>query len=131
MTSSFSPSAVTQLIVVSDTARSRDWYVNVLDASVYGEYGTSVVLDLAGSWILLVTSGGPTEDKPGVTMSPLSDPDNVSTEIIFRVGDCQATYELLKSRGAEFLTPPLDRGKEIRAFFRDPDGYLFEISELT
>lgn len=39
--------------------------------------------------------------------------------------------QLLSSRGADFLTPPLDRGGEIRAFFRDPDGHLFEISELT
>ena len=59
------------------------------------------------------------------------DPDSVSDQIIFRVDDCQATYELLSGRGAEFLTPPLDRGGEIRAFFRDPDGHLFEISELT
>lgn len=46
-------------------------------------------------------------------------------------GGCRATYELLRSRGAAFLTEPVDRGGEIRAFFRDPDGHLFEISELT
>ena len=49
----------------------------------------------------------------------------------FRVRDCRAAYETLRSRGAEFLTPPVDRGGEIRAFFRDPDGHLFEISEYT
>jgi catechol 2,3-dioxygenase-like lactoylglutathione lyase family enzyme len=37
----------------------------------------------------------------------------------------------LKERGAEFLTPPVDHGWEIRAFFRDPDGHLFEISQST
>lgn len=31
----------------------------------------------------------------------------------------------------DFLAPPIDRGGEIRAFFRDPDGHLIEISELT
>jgi hypothetical protein len=36
----------------------------------------------------------------------------------------------LRSRGAEFLTPPVDQGDEIRAFFRDHDGHLFEISEV-
>ncbi len=46
-----------------------------------------------------------------------------------RVPDCQAAYEVLKSRSAEFLTPPLDRGAEKRCFFRDPDGYLLEISQ--
>lgn len=128
----FEAQAVTHMLVVGDAATSRDWYVEVLDASVYGEYGgTSVVLELADTWLLLVTGGGPTPDKPTVTVGTPADPDQVSSQIIFRVDDCTATYELLRRRGAEFLAPPLDRGGEIRAFFRDPDGHLFEISELT
>ena len=120
------------MLVVSDAAASRDWYVEVLDATVYGEYGgTSVVLDLLGTWVLLVTGGGPTPDKPGVTLDVPADTNRVSSQLIFRVDDCRATYELLRSRGAQFVTPPVDRGTEIRAFFRDPDGHLFEISELT
>ncbi|MGI9617008.1 MAG: VOC family protein [Acidimicrobiales bacterium] len=54
-----------------------------------------------------------------------------SVVIIFRVEDCRRTFEFLNERGAEFLTQPVDRGAEIRAFFRDPDGHLFEISALT
>jgi catechol 2,3-dioxygenase-like lactoylglutathione lyase family enzyme len=128
----FLASAMTHLFVVADAQASRDWYVEVLDAAVYGEYGgTSVVLDLLGNWLLLVTGAGPTEDKPTVTFAPPDDPDRVSAELIFRVDDCRGTYELLRGRGAEFLTEPLDRGGEIRAFFRDPDGHLLEISELT
>jgi len=120
------------MLVVADAVASRDWYVEVLDASVYGEYGgTSVVLDLTGNWLLLVTGGAPTADKPTVTLAVPEDPDRVSGEIIFRVDDCQGAFELLSERGAEFLTPPLDRGGEIRAFFRDLDGHLFEISQLT
>jgi catechol 2,3-dioxygenase-like lactoylglutathione lyase family enzyme len=30
-----------------------------------------------------------------------------------------------------FLTPPVDWGGEIRCFFRDPDGHLLEISQVT
>jgi catechol 2,3-dioxygenase-like lactoylglutathione lyase family enzyme len=128
----FSPAAVTQLLVVDDVERSRDWYVDVLDAELFREYGgSSAVLDLHGTWILLVAAGGPTQDKPTVTMAPPRDPDRVTTEIIFRVEDCRASHALLSSRGAEFLSPPVDRGGEIRAFFRDLDGHLFEISELT
>ena len=128
----FEPEALTHMLVVADATRSRDWYVEVLEASVYGEYGgTSVVLDLQGHWVLLVTGGEPSPEKPTVTLAPPPDPDLMSGQIIFRVADCQGTYELLSSRGATFLTPPLDRGGEIRAFFRDPDGHLFEISELT
>ena len=128
----FEAEAVTHMLVVSDATTSRDWYVRVLDAKLYGEYGgTSVVLDLLGSWLLLVTGGGPTPDKPGVSLDVPADPSRVSGQLIFRVDDCLATYKLLRERGAEFVTPPVDRGGEIRAFFRDPDGHLFEISELT
>jgi len=129
--SSFRPSALTHLLVVADTRVSRDWYVDVLEAAVYGQYGDSVVLDLFGNWILLVTGSGPTADKPSVTMAPPDDPDRVSAELIFRVDDCRGLHRLLSERGAEFLTDSLDRGGEIRCFFRDPDGHLFEISELV
>lgn len=128
----FEAEALTHMLVVADASASRDWYVDVLDASVYGEYGgTSVVLDLMGNWLLLVTGGEPTPEKPTVTLTAPEDPDRVSGQMIFRVDDCQGTYELLTARGADFLAPPLDRGGEIRAFFRDPDGHLFEISQLT
>ncbi len=128
----FEASALTHLLVVSDATASRDWYTRVLDATVVGEYGgASVVLELLGNWLLLVAGGGPTPDKPTVTFTPPEDVDRMSTELIFRVDDCLETYELLRGRGADFLTEPVDRGGEIRAFFRDPDGHLFEISELT
>ena len=45
--------------------------------------------------------------------------------------DCREAYETLRARGATFLTPPVDWGGEIRAFFRDPDGHLLEISEAV
>ena len=67
----FSASALTHLLVVSDATASRDWYVKVLDATVYAEYGvTSIVLELLDSWLLLVTGGEPTPDKPTVTFGP-------------------------------------------------------------
>lgn len=122
--------SITHILVVSDIARSRAWYVNVLGAKLYREYGgSSVVLSFAGAWLLLVTGGGPTEDKPEVTLAPPSDPNSRDTLFTIRVADCRATYELLRDRGATFLTPPLTRGAETRCFFRDPDGHLFEISE--
>ena len=123
---------VTHLLVVSDLGRSLPFYRDVLGAELFREYGgTSAVLRLLGNWLLVVTGGGPTDDKPTVTFAPPPDPDTVSTEMILRVPDCRSAYERLRSRGADFLTPPVDRGGEIRAFFRDPDGHLFEISEVA
>ncbi len=122
--------ALTQILVVADLERSRDWYRDVLGAEIYREYGgDSVVLSFLDNWILIVEGSGPTEDKPGVSMLAPSDPEQVSHSATIRVPDCQASYEVLRDRGAEFLTPPIDRGEEIRCFFRDPDGNLFEISQ--
>ena len=123
---------VTHLFVVSDMEKSRTFYRDVLGASVYREYGgTSCVLQFQGSWLLLVTGGGPTKDKPTVTFEPPSDPDRVSAELTFRVPDCRDAYETLRARGAQFLTPPVEYEWEVRAFFRDPDGHLLEISEAV
>ena len=120
---------LTHILVVADPARSRDWYTSVLGATVYREYGSSIVLSFGGAWLLLVEAGGPTDDKPTVTLAPPPDPDGRDNLFTIRVGDCRATYDLLRDRGGEFLTPPVEHGSEIRCFLRDPDGHLFELSE--
>jgi catechol 2,3-dioxygenase-like lactoylglutathione lyase family enzyme len=122
--------AVTHILVVADPARSRDFWVDVLGAELYREYGgTSVVLRFASTWLLLVSGGAPTADKPTVVFAPPDDADRVSHAMTLRVADCQAAYEALRLRGAAFLTPPHDWGSEIRCFLRDPDGHLVEISQ--
>jgi catechol 2,3-dioxygenase-like lactoylglutathione lyase family enzyme len=122
----------TQILVVSDAARSRDWWTGVLGAELFREYGgTSVVLRFAGTWVLLVTGGGPTADKPEVRLAVPDPAAPVSHALTVRVPDCRAAYESIRMRGGEFLTPPHDWGSEIRCFLRDPDGHLIEISEAV
>ncbi len=122
---------LTHILVVSDVNRSVAWYVDVLGAELDRTYGgTSAVLRFNETWLLIVSSGGPTADKPGIDFAPPDTPSRVSHSFTIRVDDCQAAYEALSDRGAEFLTPPHDWGAEIRCFFRDPDGHLFEISEV-
>lgn len=122
--------ALTHILVVSDVSRARDWYTGVLGATLYREYGgTSVVLQFGGAWLLLVTGGEPTPDKPTVTLAPPADPDALDHLFTIRVDDCAAVHAELVRRGATFLTDPVTSGAEVRAFFRDPDGHLFEISE--
>ena len=122
----------TLLLVVSDIERSSAFYRDVLGAEPYREYaGTSAVFRFLGSWLLLVTGGGPTDDKPTITFAPPADPNRVSAEVTIRVPDCEGAYRTLRARSAEFLTPPVRHGYETRCFLRDPDGHLFELSEYS
>ena len=122
--------ALTHILVVADVERSLAWYRDVLGAELFREYGgSSAVFSFTGTWLLLVTGGEPSADQPTVSMAAPADPDTISHSFTIRVKDCQAAYETLRDRGAEFLTPPYDWGGEIRCFFRDPDGHLFEISQ--
>jgi len=121
---------LTHILVVGDLQRSVAWYRDVLGATLTGEYGgTSAVFNYDGAWLLVVTPGGETADKPGTEFVPPPDPSKISHSVTIRVPDCRAAYEMLRARGARFLTEPHESAWEVRCFFRDPDGHLFEISE--
>jgi catechol 2,3-dioxygenase-like lactoylglutathione lyase family enzyme len=118
-------------LVVSDYARSLAFYRDVLGATVMHELpGILCFLSFAGSQILLSAPAGSTKDKSAVTDPPSPDRTSVISELSIRVPDCSAAYEILRSRGAEFLTPPFDWSDETRAFFHDPDGHLLEIRQV-
>jgi hypothetical protein len=48
-----------------------------------------------------------------------------------RVADIAKVYQEWSAKCAEFLTPPKDHGREIRAYVRDPDGRLIEVGQTT
>jgi len=48
-----------------------------------------------------------------------------------RVADIQACYEESKAKGAEFVTPPIDRGGKIRCYMRDPERLSIEVGKST
>jgi lactoylglutathione lyase len=121
---------VTHFLVVSDQDRSRDFYSSVFGAKVVRERDP-VIMRMANSWLLLNVGGGPTDDKPAVTLAPPADPDRTSAFINLRVADIAAAYAEWSARGAEFLTEPKDHVHEIRAYIRDPDGHLIEVGQTT
>jgi lactoylglutathione lyase len=121
---------VTHFLVVSDQDRSRDFYQSVFGATVLLERDP-VILKLANSWLILNVGGGPTDDKPTVTLSTPPDPDLTSAFLNLRVADIAAAYAEWSAKGAEFLTEPKDHGREIRAYIRDPDGHLIEVGQAT
>lgn len=75
--------------------------------------------------------GGPTPDKPGITLVANERSDEVSSFLNLRVADIGACYREWSAKGAEFVTEPIDRGPEIRCYMRDPDGYLIEVGQAT
>ena len=121
---------LTHFLTVEDLDRSRAFYADVLGGQVVLERDPCVI-KLANTWVILNVGGGPTDDKPDVTLAPPTDLKKVSSFMNIRVADIKAKYEEWRSKGAEFLTPPIDRGPEIRCYMRDPDRYLIEVGEAT
>jgi len=120
---------LTHFIVSDDIERSKHFYADVLGGEVVRE-GEPTMIALSNSWILINKGGGPTEDKPAVT---LETPRGhvVSSFLNIRVADIRAVYRDWSARGADFLTPPIDRGVELRCYMRDPDGHLIEVGQTT
>lgn len=121
---------LTHFVVSSDVKRSRDFYADVLGGEVVLD-GQPTIVQLANSWVIINVGGGPTEDKPDVVLEVPADPDTVSSFLNIRVADIEAIYSLWSARGAQFLTPPIDRGGEVRCYMRDPDGHLIEVGQAT
>src|SRR3954451_11765650 len=121
---------LTHFIVSADVDRSRRFYTEVLGGETVRE-GRPAIVALANGWVIINDGGGPTEDKPSVTLEVPPDPNRTSSFLNIRVADIQAVYSEWSARGAEFLTPPQDRGSEIRCYVRDPDGHLIEVGQTT
>jgi catechol 2,3-dioxygenase-like lactoylglutathione lyase family enzyme len=121
-------------IVSNDVERSRRFYTEVLGGRtvVSCEADDEVTyVALANTWIIINVGGGPTDDKPTVTLETPREPDRVSSFLNIRVADIQAVYSRWSERGAQFLTPPKRHETEMRCYIRDPDGYLIEVGQTT
>jgi predicted enzyme related to lactoylglutathione lyase len=124
--------SIAHFLTVADVERSARYYEKVFDARILtmGDGNAPPYLQLANIWMILNVGGGPTPDKPSVTLS-VPDPDKINSFMNIRVADIQACYELWKSRGAEFITEPIPKYGEIRCYIRDPDGYIIEVGQST
>src|SRR5207244_12344618 len=101
--------ALTHFIVSRDVERSRRFYTEVLGGEAVLEGELSIVA-LANGWVTISVGGGPTDDKPSVTLVPPSDPDHASSFLNIRVADIGAVYKQWTANGAKFLTPAIGRG---------------------
>ena len=119
---------ITHFLVVADQDRSREFYRSLLGGQVLLERDP-VIMKVANTWLILNEGGGPTDDKPTVTLETPQDPNRTSAFLNVRVGNIQKIYEEWSAKGAQFLTEPKDHGREIRAYVRDPDGHLIEVGQ--
>jgi catechol 2,3-dioxygenase-like lactoylglutathione lyase family enzyme len=121
---------VTLFLTVKSVARARAFYSEVLGGKVVLEENPCMV-KLSNSWVIMNPGGPPTPDKPDISVVDYEPGNTVSTFMNLRVADIEACYKEWSAKGAEFVTPPIDRGAEIRCYMRDPDGYLIEVGQST
>jgi predicted enzyme related to lactoylglutathione lyase len=124
---------IAHLLTVANIARSARYYEKVFGGRILSlgdSKGASGHIQFSNTWLIVNVGGGPTPDKPTVTLS-VTDPNRISSFLNIRVADIQACYELWKSRGAEFITPPIPKYGEIRCYIRDPDAYIIEVGQST
>jgi catechol 2,3-dioxygenase-like lactoylglutathione lyase family enzyme len=123
---------VAHFLTVADIDRSVRFYERVFGGRILSRgdsKGAPGYIQIANTWLIVNVGGGPTPDKPSVTLSVLSDRDKISSFMNIRVADIRACYELWRSRGAEFITEPKDKYGETRCYIRDPDGYIIEVGQ--
>jgi len=123
---------VAHFLTVAEVERSVRFYEKVFGGRILSRgdsEGAPGYIQIANTWLIVNVGGGPTPDKPSVTLSVPGDPDEVSSFMNIRVADIQACYQLWKSRGADFITEPKDKYGETRCYIRDPDGYIIEVGQ--
>jgi catechol 2,3-dioxygenase-like lactoylglutathione lyase family enzyme len=123
---------VAHFITVADIDRSARFYETVFGGRVLrrgGSNGLSGYIQIANAWLIVNVGGGPTPDKPSVTLSIPRDLDSFSSFMSIRVTNIQAYYNLWRERGADFITQPKEYLRETRCYIRDPDGYIIEIGQ--
>jgi lactoylglutathione lyase len=121
---------LTHFLTVSDVRRSTDFYLRILGGKVIRS-GEPTIIQIANSWLVLNLGGGPTDDKPTISLHPPQNPKEYSSFMNIRVADIQASYEDWRRKGAEFFTEPKNHALEIRCYMRDPDGYIIEVGQTT
>jgi len=122
---------ITYLLVSRDVKRSCRFYTEVLGGEAVLAGDDFSIVAIANGWVTITCGGEPTPDKPTVTLEAPTELDRVSAFLNIRVADVAAAYARWRAAGAEFLTPPINRGREIRCYMRDPDGHLIEVGQVV
>ena len=120
--------SIAHFLTVADIQRSARFYETVFGGRVLSggdASGAPGYIQIANTWLIVNVGGGPTPDKPSVTLS-VPNPDAFSSFMNIRVADIHACYDLWRSRGPSSSPEP---NLETRCYIRDPDGYIIEVGQ--
>ena len=123
---------IAHFLTVSDIERSARFYETVFGGRILSmgdSNGAPGYIQIANTWLIVNVGGGPTPDKPSITLSAPANPNAVSSFMNIRVADIRACFETWRKRGADFITEPKDKYGETRCYIRDPDGYIIEVGQ--
>ena len=123
---------IAHFLTVSNIDRSAQFYEDVFGGRILSRGdadGAPGYIQIANTWLIVNVGGGPTPDKPAVTLSVPAHPNSVSSFMNIRVANIADCYETWRSRGADFITEPKEKYGETRCYIRDPDGYIIEIGQ--
>jgi catechol 2,3-dioxygenase-like lactoylglutathione lyase family enzyme len=123
---------VTLFITVRKVARSRDFYSRALGGTVVLDENPCMV-KLSNSWIIMNLRRTTDSGQAGYLgrRLPARQHDLNVHEFASRRHPSLLRGVEGERGGAEFVTPPINRGAEIRCYLRDPDGYLIEVGQST
>ena len=125
-------------IWVLDQDEALDFYTNKLGFTVE----TDAKMEGGFRWLTVKTSSDPGHVL--ILMSTAENPmmeKGTSEKIrelvkqgtmgagVFEADDCRKTYEELKSKGVEFLSPPEEKFYGIEAVFKDNSGNWFSMTQ--
>lgn len=121
---------ISHFLTVENINRSADFYLQIFGGRVIRK-GEPTIIQIANSWIVLNVGGGPTDDKPEITLRTPSNINKFNSFLNIRVADIWKSYKEWQTKGAQFITEPKDHGIEIRCYMRDINGYIIEIGQTT
>jgi catechol 2,3-dioxygenase-like lactoylglutathione lyase family enzyme len=124
-------------IYVFDQDAARDFYVNKLGFEIRMDQS----MDNGFRWLTVSPKGQPDlqlilmqVDGPNIqadvaaTLKSLMEKGRLSGGVL-QVDDCRATYEELKAKGVEFLSPPADRFYGVECVLKDNSGNWFSMTQ--
>src|SRR5579872_4203391 len=85
--------SIAHFLTVADIERSARFYEKVFGGRILSRgdgKGAPGYLQIANTWLIINVGGGPTPDKPTVTLSVPRDPDSFSSFMNIRVADIHA-----------------------------------------